>query len=399
MRTYFDHEKLDVYQLELRFISWVTGLLAKVKQHSTNARISEVSDQLDRASLSSLLNTAEGNGRRQRQTRAKFFDDARGSATECAGCLDALVAKGACTEQEINEGKEMLLRITSMLTKLIALFDSSSSSSSSSIVREESQERECDDKEDENENENIHLSSVISKDHREIKQASSNWESLDLMHTLMQYRHEPIHSELMKVRDKYSMLHLDALILVYHFAKLCSGAILEIGAFVGGATIAAAFGVRDSGQEKKLIAVEPGGSVKHKRLGTRNVLRDLQRNLARERVANMVTLVKGKSFKPETMSAVHQALGSDQVGLLILDADAAKRRDIDCYRDRFAEGSWMVIDECQRKDHAKPRGRGCISGGRVVGSAGILRLEHVGGTMARRCVKRLKGRVLFSLSF
>ena len=32
----------------------------------------------------------------------------------------------------------------------------------------------------------------------------------------------------------------------------------------------------------------------------------------------MVTLIKGKSFKPETMSAVRQALGPDQVGLLIL---------------------------------------------------------------------------------
>src|SRR5262252_11243331 len=175
--------------------------------------------------------------------------------------------------------------------------------------------------------------------------ADASEECLDLMHRLMTYRHEPIHSELMKIRDKYSMLHVDVLILVYHFAKLCSGAILEIGAFVGGATIAAALGIRDSGQEKKLITVEPGGSVKHKRLGTRNILRDLERNLAREDVANMVTLVKGQSFKPETMSAVRHALGSDQVGLLILDADAAKRRDIDCYRDRFASGCWMVIDD------------------------------------------------------
>ena len=81
------------------------------------------------------------------------------------------------------------------------------------------------------------------------------------MHTVMAYRHQPIHSDLMKIRDKYSMLHLDVLILIYHFAKLCSGAILEIGAFVGGATIAAAFGVRDSGQEKKLISIEPGGAL------------------------------------------------------------------------------------------------------------------------------------------
>lgn len=169
---------------------------------------------------------------------------------------------------------------------------------------------------------------------------------LDLMHRLMAYRHEPIHSELMKVRDRYSMLHLDVLILIYHFAKICSGAILEFGAFVGGATIAAAFGIRDSGQNKRLITIEPGGSVKHKRLGTRNILRDLERNLTRERVTDLVTLIKGQSFKPETVSAVRQALGSDQVGLVILDADAAKRRDIDCYRDKFIETAWMVIDDC-----------------------------------------------------
>jgi len=183
-----------------------------------------------------------------------------------------------------------------------------------------------------------------------IVRAASDKDCLDLMHTVMAYRHQPIHSELMKIRDKYSMLHLDVLILIYHFAKLCSGAILEIGAFVGGATIAAAFGVRDSGQEKKLISIEPGGAVKHKRLGTRDILRDLERNLTRERVASMVTLVEGKSFKPETKSAVRETLDSDQIGLLILDADAAKRRDIDCYRNKFAQGAWIVIDDIYGAD-------------------------------------------------
>jgi predicted O-methyltransferase YrrM len=179
-----------------------------------------------------------------------------------------------------------------------------------------------------------------------IMRDGSHNECLHLMHTLMEYRHKSIHSELLKIRNKYSMLHLDVLILVYHFAKISSGAILEIGAFVGGATIAAAFGIRDSGQKKKLITIEPGGSVKHKRLGTRNILRDLERNLTRERVADLVTLIKAQSFKPEAVSAVRRVLGSDQVGLLILDADAAKRRDIDCYCDKFIEGCWMVIDDC-----------------------------------------------------
>src|SRR3990172_6054790 len=110
----FDHEKLDVYQLELQFISWVTDLLEEVAK-SAKGKTAEVCDQLDRASLSSLLNTAEGNGKRQRQVRAKFFDDARGSGTECAGCLDALVAKRAVSEERILDGKMILVRIVSIL--------------------------------------------------------------------------------------------------------------------------------------------------------------------------------------------------------------------------------------------------------------------------------------------
>jgi len=121
MEPKFDHEKLDVYQLELEFIAWVTPLIEEVRRKQA-ARTAEVIDQLDRASLSALLNTAEGNGKRQRQGRAKFFDDARGSATECAACLDALVAKGACELPRIEAGKELLLRIVSMLSKLVQLF-------------------------------------------------------------------------------------------------------------------------------------------------------------------------------------------------------------------------------------------------------------------------------------
>ena len=123
-RDQFDHERLDVYQLELRFIAWTTALLAEVSAER-KARVAEVSDHLDRASLSSLFNTAEGNGKRQRPIRAKFFDDARGSATESAACLDALVAKGACRPERVAEGKTMLLRIVSMLSRLVERFEES----------------------------------------------------------------------------------------------------------------------------------------------------------------------------------------------------------------------------------------------------------------------------------
>ncbi|MFO7907909.1 MAG: four helix bundle protein [Pirellulaceae bacterium] len=114
-----DHEKLDVYRVLLRFLSWTDELLSEL-EHVERTR--HVRDHLDRASLSAVLNTAEGNGKRRRQVRAKFFDDARGSATECAACLDVLVAKGACSSERIGEGKRLLARAVAMLTKLVELY-------------------------------------------------------------------------------------------------------------------------------------------------------------------------------------------------------------------------------------------------------------------------------------
>jgi L-amino acid N-acyltransferase YncA/predicted O-methyltransferase YrrM len=191
----------------------------------------------------------------------------------------------------------------------------------------------------------------------------------ELMHTLMQYRHQPIHGELDRIRKKRSMLHLDVLLLIYHFASTCSGQILEIGACLGGATIAAARGVRDSRKRKTLIAVEQGGSLKHEYLGTRNILRDLERNLAKARVSDLVTLIKGRSCDLATVAAVHQALSSDEIGLLILDADAAKQRDIDCYRDRLAPDCWMVIDDYYGPGDKIAAARGDVD---ALAAAGLL---------------------------
>jgi phosphinothricin acetyltransferase len=188
-------------------------------------------------------------------------------------------------------------------------------------------------------------------DKENLATASQFETSLGLMRALMQYRQEPIHWQMIKIRDKYSMLHLDVLLLIYQFARICDGAILEVGAFVGASTIAAAWGVRDSGQRKKLIAIEPGGGVKHERLGTKDIWRDLERNLKKEGVNERVALVKGASGDPAITAAVHEKLGADQVGLLILDADGEVRRDLDCYGDRLTDNCWLIID-----DYAGPAG-------------------------------------------
>ena len=141
------------------------------------------------------------------------------------------------------------------------------------------------------------------------------------------------------------MLGIDAIVMLYHCAKCCSGDILEVGAYTGGATIAMAMGVRDSATRKNIISIERGCRVDHPRVGTKDSFKDLQKNLKRFGFLDQVTLINGCSFAPDTMAAVRRLSSPRSIGLFVLDADANVRRDINCYSDRFADRCWMVIDD------------------------------------------------------
>src|SRR5512137_1159353 len=111
MRTSFDHEKLSVYREATRFVAWADETLATVPKNLA------AYGQLDRASTSIPLNIAEGNGKFTGPDRCRYFDIARGSALECAACLDVLVAKKRLIQ--VGPEKQMLVRIVSMLVGLI----------------------------------------------------------------------------------------------------------------------------------------------------------------------------------------------------------------------------------------------------------------------------------------
>jgi four helix bundle protein len=113
MHTSLDHEKLEVYQASLEFITWTLALLDRLPASAS------VRNQLDRASTSVPLNIAEGNGKFTSPDRCRFFDNARGSALESAACLDVMVAKRFVGADDIQGGKTMLVRIVSMLFGLI----------------------------------------------------------------------------------------------------------------------------------------------------------------------------------------------------------------------------------------------------------------------------------------
>jgi four helix bundle protein len=129
MKIYFDHEKLDVYREAIDFCGWVGDFLT-----ATPAKAA-AKDQLDRASTSIPLNIAEGNGKFSAKDRARFLEVARGSALECAACLDVLLARKLASEQQVAGQKEKLARIVQMLIGLLRKF-----SERADVLREEEAE-------------------------------------------------------------------------------------------------------------------------------------------------------------------------------------------------------------------------------------------------------------------
>jgi four helix bundle protein len=109
----FGHEQLDVYRVSIQYVAWAYKVAKSLNGIDRHAR-----DQLLRASQSIPLNIAEGNGKGTNADRRRYFEIARGSALECASILDCLKACEVLTVAQDKQGKTMLIRIVSMLTKL-----------------------------------------------------------------------------------------------------------------------------------------------------------------------------------------------------------------------------------------------------------------------------------------
>ena len=108
-----DAEKLDVYRIALEFQA-ITGQLVPKRGYA------ELRDQLERASISIVLNIAEGCGRRSPADKGRFYSMARGSATECAAILDLLRARGLVDDRLRNRARALLVRVVQMLSQLVA---------------------------------------------------------------------------------------------------------------------------------------------------------------------------------------------------------------------------------------------------------------------------------------
>jgi len=109
----FFHEKLHCYQ---RARDLLTELGYELKGWPQGYGF--LADQLKRASSSILLNLAEGNHRRTRKERRRFFNIAQASAAEVAAILDVAGSFGIISSKSQMDKKRESLEITKMISKL-----------------------------------------------------------------------------------------------------------------------------------------------------------------------------------------------------------------------------------------------------------------------------------------
>ncbi|HEY8089216.1 MAG TPA: four helix bundle protein [Polyangiaceae bacterium] len=112
-RPLLDFERLDVYRCAIAFLDLAVRVTGRMPHGHADLR-----DQLRRASSSIPLNIAEASGKTGARDRARFHSIARGSAFECAAILDVLERHGAVGTSEAQDGKLLLSRIVSMLSKM-----------------------------------------------------------------------------------------------------------------------------------------------------------------------------------------------------------------------------------------------------------------------------------------
>jgi four helix bundle protein len=110
----FDFENLLVYQKAKVVNRQVYAFLEENPSLSRSVR-----DQLSRASLSIMLNIAEGSGRATRPDKRNFFVIARGSAFECVAVLDFLKESGKLDEPVFQAFYQAFDELSRMLFSMI----------------------------------------------------------------------------------------------------------------------------------------------------------------------------------------------------------------------------------------------------------------------------------------
>lgn len=178
-----------------------------------------------------------------------------------------------------------------------------------------------------------------------VKRHRAHLAASDVQRVLDAIRGTALWRELDELKRSTSMLHTDVLVMLYAFASVVEGGILEFGPYVGGSTIAIAKGLRRSRRQVPFVTVEVGGRHDHNMIPSLDILADLRRNLAAHGVSDLSRIVVGFSNEPHVLAEIERTFGPAGLGLWMIDTDGQVGRDFrNCLR-YCRPGCIVVIDD------------------------------------------------------
>jgi len=111
----FDFEKLDVYQLSLKFIY---KLIMLSRNLPPELRFS-LGDNVIRAGMSIINNIAEGSGKKSPKEKRRYYGTSLDSARECIPTITVVHGEGHITDEYKDELRGDCLEICNKMAKLI----------------------------------------------------------------------------------------------------------------------------------------------------------------------------------------------------------------------------------------------------------------------------------------
>lgn len=110
----FDFENLDVYKKARELNKVILRFLQENKYIDSYLR-----DQLRRASISMVINIAEGSGKFSKADKKNFYTTARGSVYECVSLFEIIYGENQITKDLFKDFYQNFETISKMLLGLI----------------------------------------------------------------------------------------------------------------------------------------------------------------------------------------------------------------------------------------------------------------------------------------
>ncbi len=110
----FDFHNLDVYAKAKEFNKEILRFLRESKGIDSYIR-----DQLKRASISIVINIAEGSGKFSKADKRNFYTIARGSVYECVSLIELVADEGNISKERYDDFYQKYETLSKMLLGLI----------------------------------------------------------------------------------------------------------------------------------------------------------------------------------------------------------------------------------------------------------------------------------------